>query len=308
MRKFMTAAVLLSGIWLAAGCGKKEPVLTGGYEYLIGVSLSNVMEPWLNNLVQVMSDRAEQGDSVNLIFRDAAGSTEKQIQDIETLMKCGVDLLIVTPDTGSSLNNAIEKAAETIPVVAVGTKPETDAYTTVIQADDEGIGKLAGEYIVKNLYDPGEKIVVIQGVEGSPISANRLSGFKEAVSADIPEEDIFYYYGDWLRDSAELRMKDYLVENAGAGIVFAFNDEMAYGAYLACQQFRVGENTDFIGVDGFDGEKAGRNMVDRGILKATVQSPDFGALAYEKAVEILKGEKVDREITIIPEMITGEEK
>ena len=46
--------------------------------------------------------------------------------------------------------------------MAVGTKPETDAYTTVIQADDEGIGKLAGEYIVKNLYDPGEKIVVIQ--------------------------------------------------------------------------------------------------------------------------------------------------
>ena len=69
MRKFMTAAVLLSGIWLAAGCGKKEPVLTGGYEYLIGVSLSNVMEPLAEQSCSGdVGQGGNQGDSVKSHF------------------------------------------------------------------------------------------------------------------------------------------------------------------------------------------------------------------------------------------------
>ena len=44
-----------------------------------------------------------------MIFRDAAGSTEKQIQDIESLMKCGIDLLIVSPDGSNALNGIMEE-------------------------------------------------------------------------------------------------------------------------------------------------------------------------------------------------------
>ena len=62
-----------------SGCAPKEEVRTDGYEYVIGVSLTNVVEPWLNNLVQVISAKVEDGKDVNLIFRDAAGSADKQI-------------------------------------------------------------------------------------------------------------------------------------------------------------------------------------------------------------------------------------
>lgn len=306
MKKWFMAILLLVCVALSGGCSKDAQVRTDGYEYLIGVSLTNVMEPWLNNLVQMITAEAEQGGEANLIFRDAAGSAEKQIQDIEALMECGIDLLIFTPDGNDALNSTIESVYEKIPVVAVGSEPETDAYTMVIQADDREIGKLAGEYILENLYENGERIVVLEGVDGSPISDKRLQGFKEAVREKIPERDITYYYGEWLRDMAELRMKDYLVVNENADIVFAFNDEMAYGAYSACQQFRVKTDTDFIGVDGFEGEIAGMNLVERGVLNATIQVPDFGALAYEKAMEILRGEEVDREITIVPRLIASD--
>ncbi|MFR3493244.1 MAG: hypothetical protein ACLTTJ_05100 [Blautia sp.] len=36
-------------------------------------------------------------------------------------------------------------------------------------------------------------------------------------------------------------MKDYLISHDSADIVFAFNDDMAYGAYQACQQYRIEE-------------------------------------------------------------------
>ncbi|MDO4276326.1 MAG: substrate-binding domain-containing protein [Eubacteriales bacterium] len=306
MRKGMAGITVFLCAALLSGCSQEDGVRTDGYEYLIGVSLTNVMEPWLNNLVQVISARGEEG-GVNLIFRDAAGSTEKQIQDIQALMECGVDLLILSPDGSDSLNDVMEEVFEEIPVVVVGVEPGSQAYTTVIQADDEGIGKMAGEYIFDELYSEGDKIVVIQGVDGSPISSSRLKGFQEAAEGKIPPEQITYHYGEWLRDVAEQRMKDFLVVYGKPDVVFAFNDEMAYGACLACEQLRLDDGVSFIGVDGFEGEIAGLNLVEKGILDATIQSPDFGGLAYDTALEILKGNKVERNITIVPKLISAEE-
>ena len=305
MKKWLRAAAVLLCAWIFCGCGKSEPVRTDEYQYVIGVSLTNVAEPWLNNLVQTISEKAADGREVNLIFRDAAGSAEKQIQDIEVLMKCGIDLLILSPDGSEALDETMKEIYQQIPIVVVGVKPDTEDYTTVIQADDEGIGRMAGEYILNNLYGPGKNVVVIEGVKESPISRKHLKGFRDAVEGKIPETQITYYHGDWLRDVAEVRMKDFLVVNEKADIVFAFNDDMAYGAYLACQQLRVSNTAALLGVDGFEGEIAGLNLVENGILDATIQSPDFGALAYDTALDILKGKQAKREIVIVPRLITG---
>lgn len=305
MKKWIVGSILCIFLCMMSGCGEKETVRTDGYEYLIGVSFTNVMEPWLNNLAQVIEAKAEKEKDVNLIFRDAVGSTEKQIQDIEALMECGIDLLIVSPDGSKALNGTLEDVFAKIPIVVVGVEPETEAYTTLIQADDQKIGQMAGSYILENLYHDGDRIIVIEGVQQSLISDQRRKGFVQAVKGYIPEENLVYVYGDWLRDTAESRMKDYLVVNGTPDIVFAFNDEMAYGASIACEQFRMRDGIKFIGVDGFDGESAGLNLVDKKILDATIQSPDFGALAYDKALEILEGKEVERDIQIVPKLITG---
>ena len=57
-------ALLLFVCLCTGGCGT-ESVRTDDYEYLIGVSLTNVMEPWLNNLAEVIGSRAETEKNVN---------------------------------------------------------------------------------------------------------------------------------------------------------------------------------------------------------------------------------------------------
>ena len=282
---------------------KREEVYTDGYQYLIGVSLPNVMEPWLKNFVDVLLEKVSEDDKVNVIFRDAAGNPEKQIQDIQTLMDCGIDLLIVSPDGSDSLNPVLSKAYKEIPVVLAGVASGTEDYTCLIQSDDQKVGRLAGKYIIDHLYEKDKKLVIFQGVKDSPVSSQRLVGFQEAVEGVIPEENITYYYGDWLRDRAELRMKDYLIAHDFADIVFAFNDDMAYGAYQACQQYRIAGTVHLLGVDGFEGESAGLSLVDRGILDATIQTPDFGGLSYEIARKLLDGETVEKNIIIQPKLI-----
>lgn len=306
MKKWIGLLVFCAGMFFTAGCTGEKDIKTDGYQYLIGVSLTNVMEPWLNNLVHVISREAEAGEDVNLIFRDAAGSTEKQAEDIRALMEYGIDLLILSPENSDSLNGVVGEVFEKIPIVVLGVEPGTKAYTSAIQADDEKIGKMAGEYILSRIYEPGDKVVVMEGIKDSPISQRRLRGFREAVGEHIPKEQITYYYGEWLRDVAEQRMKDFVVANGQADIIFAFNDEMAYGTYLACEQLRVRDLAGFIGVDGFEGEVAGLNLVERGILDATIQSPDFGALAYDTALDILEGKEVQRDIVVVPKLIQSE--
>ncbi len=78
------------------------------------------------------------------------------------------------------------------------------------------IGRLAGEYILEHLYEEGDRIVVIEGVKGSPISEKR----------------------------------------------------------------------------------------HRGILDATIQSPDFCSMAYDAALALLYGEEADHNLTIEPQLIT----
>ena len=47
----VAATVLLT---ISTQYSKKEEISTDTYQYLIGVSLPNVIEPWLNNFVDVM--------------------------------------------------------------------------------------------------------------------------------------------------------------------------------------------------------------------------------------------------------------
>ena len=303
-KRFLPLALGLL-LCLLTGCREKEIIQENEYEYLIGVSLSNVMEPWLSQTIDSMTEERLLDSRVNIIFKDAAGSSRKQLQDIDQLMECGVDLLIVAPNDSESLKEKLEELCRELPVVVMGVDPGTESYTTFIEFNDYEIGRIAGAYILEERYEPGNEVIVIEGSAGSPISARRLEGFQDAVEGVLPEENIHYLNGEWLRDKAENRMKDYLVSRQTADIVFAFNDEMAYGAYLAQKQYRV-SGICFLGVDGFAGNFGGLDLVERGILNATIRCPEIGSLACETAIRILDGEQVEKHLVIEPELITGE--
>ena len=50
------------------------------------------------------------------------------------------------------------------------------------------------------------------------------------------------------------------------------------------------------------------DKTEKEILDATIQSPDFGSLAYDTAMDILEEKEVQRDITVTPRMITGDKK
>ena len=87
-------------------------------------------------------------------------------------------------------------------------------------------------------------------------------------------------------------------------LVYAHNDPMAYGGYLAARDAGREKEIKFLGIDGLPHE--GCKWVAEGRLAATFLYATPGVKGLEAALRILAGEKVEKKITLPTATITKE--
>ena len=296
--------ILLSALLLVSfGCAQKQEAgLAPEYEYVIGVSQTNLIEPWRIAFYEEMREQSNLHDNMRLVFTDAAGDPGRQVDDVEHLLAMGIDLLIISPSDDAGLREIIDQAYQSIPVIVLDREIEGTNYTLFIGSDNMKIGRLVGEYTANLLGETGGTVLEIIGNENSPPAQALSQGFAEFLSKNPQIKVVDIIDGDWLRDTAERRMKEYLIKSEKVDIVFAHNDAMAHGAFIAAQDFRV-DGIQFIGVDGLDNE--GKALVERGVLSGTFFRHTGGKEAIEWALRILSEEKdIPQQIILEPLPIT----
>jgi len=287
MRKIILLLVTCS--LFCSSCGSEQVKQSiPGYQFVVGVSHANLIEPWRIALYEEMQAQSEYYDNMRLIFTDAAGDSTRQAGDVEQLLGLGIDLLIISPNNAVDLKEAIADAHEKVPVIVLDQDIKGEDYTLFIGSDNKLIGTLAGEYTSRLLGDKGGKVLEISGNQSSSVALAISQGFAEAISKNPKIELAGSLDGDWLRDTAERRMKDYLITSEDVNVVFAHNDDMALGANIAADELRV-LGISFIGVCGL--EKEGIELVESGSLAGTFFRSTGGKEAVEWAMKILNGEK-----------------
>lgn len=272
--------------------------------YLIGMSQANLIEPSRVTMNLEFQEAARRHDNLRVIYTDAAQSPERQIEDIRRLMGLGIDLLVVSPDDSETLRPILSEVYRKIPVIVLDRAVSGEEYTLFIGPDNDQIGFLAGERVLELLGDEGGTVVEILGIKDSAPAIARQEGFLRALK-DHPEIIIEgALHANWMQDQAQDRFKEYLVVyGKTADVVFAQNDAMAYGAWLAARDLRV-DGIRFIGADGLDVEGGGVDLVHRGILDSTIYYPTGASQAVEYGMRILSGEKLDeKQIILTPERI-----
>jgi len=314
---FAVAAAVCGFLTFGSRGGEDEP---RQIEFLIGMSQANLTEPWRITMNQDIQRAAALHDNLRVIFTNASQDIQRQdneqkrqedirrqIADIRRLMGYGIDLLVVSPIDGEALRPVIGEVFREIPVIVLDRDVRGDAYTLFIGPDNHEIGRMAGGTVLRLLGDGGGRVLEILGVNGSPPVAERSAGFRAAISGQSNVVVAAQLVANWMQDQAEDRTKEYLVENPGVvDVVFAQNDAMAYGAYVAVNKLRV-EGVRYVGVDGLDGRGGGRDMVREGVLDATFYCPTGGEQAIEYALRILQGEKdLPRKLILDPIEITRE--
>ena len=179
--------------------------------------------------------RAKDFPDIEVAYADAQQDNAKQVADVENFLRQKIDLLMISPNEAKPLTPIVKKVFESgIPVIVLDRAIEGDTYTTFIGADNREIGKAAGKYVAELLKGKGD-IVEIKGLPGSPPARDRSEGFREAIAA-FPDLNIIHDpVANWLREEAMAQMESALAAHDHIDLVYAHNDPMAIGAYLAAK-------------------------------------------------------------------------
>jgi len=74
------------------------------------------------------------------------------VADVESLIRQGVDVLLVSPKESAGLTGVVLEAIDKkIPVIVLDRNVNTDKYNSFIGGDNVVIGKAAGQYAVKTV-------------------------------------------------------------------------------------------------------------------------------------------------------------
>ena len=297
MKRKLHLIIYVAIIVLLTGCAQQPR------KYVIGVSQCSE-DIWRDKL----NDELKMGEYLNdsLIVKLASSNDDNVLQNkqVNQFIDEGVDLLIVSPNQLSAISKSVERAYDKgIPVILYDRKTNSDKYTAFIGCDNYTIGKSMGTFIAQQLQGKG-RIVEISGLEGSSPALERHRGFMDAIKPYPGLQVVASEGGNWKEEGGIQAMKRILKQTQDFDYVFAHNDCLAWGAYVAARQMRVKRNYKYTGVDGMATEGGGLELVRDGIFEASYLYPTKGDEVIALAMKILKHQPYERDNYLSTSIIT----
>lgn len=290
-KKGISGVILLGVCLLLVSCNATEPDKT----YRIGFSQRTEADNWRKTMLEDMNRELSFNPQIDFLVKDAGGQSTKQVAQIQELINQQVDLLIVSPNAALPITPIVEKAYQQgIPVIILDRRTASDQYTAYVGADNVDVGRTAGIYANTLLNGVGN-VVEIGESPGSSADIDRHRGFVEAISRSPGIRLVTKLEGDWDKRSFDGKLTQLLKAQPTIQLIFAQNDRTALKAYKVCQRAGLENRVKVIGVDGLPGKNEGIDLVERGILSATVLYPTGGKEAIRTAIAILQKQPFKRE-------------
>ena len=299
-KKWTKYVCLVLMTWLIVGCEQKP-------KFIIGVSQCSA-DIWREKQNAELRMAAYCQNDVELRFAAAYDSDERQIEQIDSLVASGIDLLIVAPNQVKTISPAIDRAYDKgIPVIIFERKTSSQKFTAFISADNYEMGHTMGEYIASRLHGKG-RVMEIMGLKGSSPAIERHNGFADALKNYPDITVVATLQGDWTEESAVKAVKAYSGNLDHIDFVFGQNDRMAMGARRALQespQLSADSHQPlYCGIDGLPGEDGGIRLVRDSILDASYIYPTHGDKIIELAINILEGKPYEKEALLQSALVT----
>ena len=283
---------------LTAACADNDT------RYRIGVSQCSE-DIWRNWQNAEMKMEANFHDGIELIFASAQDNSQRQTQQIDSLVAAGIDLLIVAPNQLQNVSPAIDRAYDKgIPVIVFERKTDSQKYTAFMSADNYEMGRQMGQYIATRMGGKG-RVMEILGLKGSSPADERHKGFREVIDNYPQIEVTAELQGDWTEETAYGQVLQYKGDLSQIDMVFGHNDRTAIGARRAF--IERGEDstlTLFCGIDGLAGANGGIQQVRDSLLEASYIYPTRGDLLLKLALDILDGKPYEKETLLKSAIVT----
>ncbi|MFC1558741.1 substrate-binding domain-containing protein [candidate division KSB1 bacterium] len=301
--KFFYAIVILFSLVNFFLCAKKVEKDF----YVIGFSQYSSTDPLRIGMNESIIKEAENCEKdIRIKYKDAGQDPLQQKSDIEEFLYEKADLVIVAPGEKEIVSAGVEKIyREGIPVIILDKMISTKSFTCFIGIDNIEVGRLAASYAVKVINGEG-KIIEILGFPENEQSIERSKGFREIINDYENIEILYTDFAGWMKSLAITKMEKALRLFDTIDLVYAHNDAMAVGAYLASLSHERENQIAIVGIGGSEGENGGIQAVLDGKIDATVLYPTYGKEVIQNAIKIFAGKKIAKINQVKPAIVTKE--
>ncbi|MEQ9412074.1 MAG: sugar ABC transporter substrate-binding protein [Fuerstiella sp.] len=317
------SSALLSGCLLAAsiGCGEAETSseVSGpaGADAPGKPRIALVMKSLANEFFSTMAQGAKEyqqanSDKFELVVNGIRDETDLsgQVSLVEQMIAQQVDAIVIAPADSRALVPVLQQALDAgITVINIDNKLDdavlqsSGIHIPFVGPDNQaGAAKVAGH--LASVLKPGDKVVVLEGIQTSFNGQQRKLGFEAAMKqANI--EIVASQSAKWEMSIANQTAAGLLTAHPDLQGILACNDSMALGALAAVKEAgRLGN----VQIVGFDNITAVRQAIMDGEILATADQhgDQLAVFGIDDALRALAegGELSDRETPV--DLITAE--
>jgi signal transduction histidine kinase/DNA-binding response OmpR family regulator len=260
---------------------------------------------WRQNMQKEIERELSFHPELNFATKNAALSSEKQIQQIRELVASKIDLLIVSPNEAKPLTPIIDSIFKTgLPIIVVDRSILSNNYSTFIGASNYKVGVTAGSYANALLKAKGNIVEVKGLLKGSSADQGRQNGFLDFIKNYPGLNLITSCVIDTTKDGQLIdELSPVLKANKDIDLIYCHDDRVALKAYKIIDQLGLEKKIKIIGVDGLPGPNNGIDLVGRGMLDATILYPSGGREAIETAINILEKKPYSKNIELASTII-----
>ena len=284
---------LLVGFMMAGGGRVTQAAPTP--RYVIGFSQCTMNDAWRQAMLAGMKKELSFYPNVEFRLKDAHDNSALQQRQLREFLKENIDLLIVSANEAEPITPLVEEAFNRgTPVVILDRRTTSKLYTAYVGGNNQEVGQAAGRYIGSLLGGRGDVLEVL-GAAGSSPARDRHLGLQQGLAAFAGVRVVGQVQGNWQRPSVLAGLPAALRAYPEVQLIFAHNDRMALGAYQVCKQLGISQRVRVVGVDGLAGPQGGIQLVQDGILAATLLYSPGGEEAIRTAMRILQHQPYAKE-------------
>lgn len=294
MRNLVFPLLLL--VALLSACSSREKKAA----FVVGVSQCSD-DAWRTKMNQEMNQEMVFHPDLELRIRQAQDNSVLQCQQIDSFIREGVDILIVSPNEAEEVKPAVTRAYEAgIPVVVADRRVSGDKWTAFIGGDNLEVGHLMGEWLI-GLLESGQleevRMLEIGGLPGSTPAVWRHKGMTDRIAGHPHIHTVAQGIGRWFWADAKAVTDSLLQLYPDVNVIVAQNDQMAQGASEAAAARGVAPL--IMGVDAITGPGGGIEAILDGRMQVAATYSSRGDIVLRTASQILHNQPYLRD-TVLP--------
>jgi simple sugar transport system substrate-binding protein len=312
MKKIILLVMLIVLALLSSCTASPGTQPAASYDDLIVVGFSQVgaESDWRNANTRSMQQALSAENGFRLIIDDAQQKKERQITAIRNFIHQGVDYIVLAPTTEDGWDTVLAEAkAAGIPVIIIDRMIDSslatgyacdDLFTCWIGSDFQRQGNAAVEWLEQRFGDEPLRIVHLQGNYGSSAQVGRSASLDAGLARNPHWTLAARDSGDFTQAKGQELVEAYLAQGVDFNVIFAENDNMAYGAIDALKNAGLVPGKD-VTIVSFDANRRALEMVAAGEISYDVECNPLHGPRVRAVIEQLERGETPPRFTFVEE-------